>query len=176
MPILWEGGEEGAVSPETPLVGAFHVFQIQLRSRAVPMVASASSSPVVRLRPVRRPLFPCGAMRFAAYHIVPFRRQKQPVYFPSQEKETKGGFDVYPRPAAKNNPCIFLPEKKKQKATEKKTPHPCGVLWLSAKFDELYARLLAGERVYRRVALVQRHNRALSLGYRRFRWYSYGAL
>ena len=55
-----------------------------------------------------------------------FRRQKQPVYFPSREKETKGGFDACSCPLAKNNPCIFLPEKKKQKATEKKTPHSCG--------------------------------------------------
>ena len=46
--------------------------------------------------------------------------------FPSQKEETKGGFDVYPHLAAKNNPCIFLPRKKKQKAAAKKTRRKAG--------------------------------------------------
>ena len=101
MPILWEGGEEGAISPETPLVGAFHVFQFQLRSRAVPVVALVSSVPV------RRPSLPCGVLGSRAARCVP-------------------PHIISLRSAAKNNPCIFLPRKKKQKAAEKKTPHSCG--------------------------------------------------
>lgn len=35
MYILWEGGEEGGISAETSLVGAFHVFKKDLVSLAV---------------------------------------------------------------------------------------------------------------------------------------------
>ena len=97
MPILWEGGEEGAISPETPLVGAFHVFQFQLRSRAASMVA------LVSFFPVRRPSFPCGVLCSRAARCVP-------------------PCTISFRSVAKNNPCIFLPNKKKQKAACKENP------------------------------------------------------
>ena len=42
MHLLGEGGEEAAISPATPLVGAFHVFRNRPSFRAVRFAAFAS--------------------------------------------------------------------------------------------------------------------------------------
>jgi len=103
MHLLREGGEEAAISPETPLVGAFHVSGIDLRLRAVPCAAPV---PLVSVRRFgfRGPLrFPCGeggglGLRPACGALL--------------------RYSMWFRSAGKNNPCIFLPKKKKQKASD----------------------------------------------------------
>ena len=161
MPILWEGGEEGGISAETPLVGAFHVFQFQLSSRAAPMV------PPVSFFPVRRPSLPCGVLGSRAARCVP----PHIILF---------------RSVVKNNPCVFLPRKKKQKAASmpvrvpppkttrvfsfpikrNKKPLKRNPAFLRGFFglpelDELHSGFLTGERFDVRVHLIERHHVSL---------------
>ena len=116
MHLLGEGGEEAAISPATPLVGAFHVFRNRPSFRAARFAAFASwcsvyhfgvlrcALSVRRFLPVARAAG--GWLRSALVSLIYTIRHNQA--------------------RDKNNPCIFLPKKKKQKATEKKTPHFCG--------------------------------------------------
>lgn len=116
MHLLWEGGEEAAISPATPLVGAFHVSEID------PLSVRRASPPV-------RPWFPFrsfGVLR----HALTMRR------FPPVARAAGGWLRsasvslIYTirhnQAHDKNNPCIFLPKKKKQKAAEKKPRIPAG--------------------------------------------------
>ena len=64
MHLLGEGGEEAAISPATPLVGAFHVFRNRPSFRAARFAACAS---LVSVSSLRRP----AACSFRA--ALPFR-------------------------------------------------------------------------------------------------------
>ena len=122
---------------------------------------AASPVPSVSFFPVRRPSFPCGVLCSRAARRVP------PCI-------------ISFCPAAKNNPCIFLPRKKKQKAAsmstrvppskttrvfsspekrnkrrlQRKPRIPAG-LFVLFEVHELCVRFFAYERVYWHVHLVE---------------------